>query len=197
MLRLLAPADGVVLRRFRESEVVVPAGEPLLEIGDPKQTEIVADLLSTDAVRVQAGARVAIEDWGGDRALEGRVRRVEPAGFTKVSALGVEEQRVNVIIDWTDPGARELGDGYRVEVRIVLWEAPEVLRAPNASLFRRNEDWAVFTVEDERAHLKTVKLGRRNQNDAQILEGLTPGQAIVLHPPDTLRDGVRVRARQR
>jgi HlyD family secretion protein len=127
-----APVDGVVLKRVRESESIVPAGDPLLEIGDSHRLEIVSDLLSTDAVRVRPGARAIIEQWGGDRTLAATVRRVEPAGFTKISALGVEEQRVNVVLDFVDPSAASaaLGDAYRVEVRIVIWEAPEVLKVP-------------------------------------------------------------------
>ena len=126
VVTVTSPVDGVVLKRVRESESVVPAGEPLLEIGDPRQLEIVADFLSTDAVRVKPGARAIIEQWGGDKALDARVRRIEPAGFTKISALGVEEQRVNVVLDFADPATAwaALGDAYRVEVRVVIWESP-------------------------------------------------------------------------
>ena len=138
---------------MRESEAVVPAGEPLIEVGNFNRLEVVADLLSTDAVRVPPKARVLVEQWGGGRTLEGRVRLVEPSGFTKVSALGVEEQRVNVVIDFVDPGdaARALGDSYRVEVRIVVWEEPDVLKVPAGSLFRRGEEWAVFVIDGGRA----------------------------------------------
>jgi HlyD family secretion protein len=194
---IASPIDGLVLRRFRESEGVVPAGEPLLEIGHPGQIEVVADLLSTDAVRVEPGAAVRIEQWGGDEGLGGRVRRVEPAGFMKVSALGVEEQRVNVIIGFDDPdrAGRALGDGYRVEVRIVVWEAADVIKAPVASLFRRGDDWAVFVLDGGRARLRPVRLGRRSGTEAEVLEGLTPGDVVVIHPPDALADGVRARQR--
>ena len=193
---IVAPIDGVVLRRIRESEAVVPVGEPLLELGDPSQTEIVADLLSTDAVRVPVGAQVLIEQWGGSHALHARVRRVEPSGFMKVSALGVEEQRVNVIIDFEDPdGARQLGDGYRVEVRIVVWEGEDVVRVPVGSLFRSGEGWAAFLVDDGVARLQPVQLGQRNETEGQIVDGLSPGQTVVLHPPDTLTDGTRVAIR--
>jgi HlyD family secretion protein len=192
-----APVDGVVLKRFRESSTVVTPGEPLLEIGDPDQIEIVADLLSTDAVQVPAGAAVLIEQWGGGHALSGRVRRVEPSGFMKVSALGVEEQRVNVIIDFDDPAAagRALGDGYRVEVRIVIWQDANALMAPAGCLFRQGDAWAVFVVEEGVARLQPVELGRRNQTAGQILGGLSAGQILVLHPPDTLTDGTRVTVR--
>lgn len=194
---VVATVSGVVLRRLRESETVVPVGEPLLEIGDPARIEIVADLLSTDAVRVAAGNRVLIEQWGGEQALEGRVRRVEPAGFMKVSALGVEERRVNVIVDVANASdAARLGDGYRVEVRVVIWDQPDVVTVPVGALFRRGEGWAAFVVEQETARLQAVDLGQRSDTTAQILKGLTPGQSVVLHPPDTLANGGRVRVRQ-
>jgi HlyD family secretion protein len=195
---VVAPVDGVVLRRLRESESVVPIGEPLLHIGDPSRIEIVSDLLSTDAVRVMPGARVIVEQWGGPHPLEGTVRRVEPSGFMKVSALGVEEQRVNVIVDLAQPpsGAR-LGDGYRVEIQIVTWEAGDVLKLPVGALFRppgstSGDSWAVFAIEEQRAVLRAVQLGQRNDTEAEITGGLTAGQAVVLHPPDTLTDGTRV-----
>ena len=197
-VEVVAPVDGVVLRRLRESEAIVPAGEPLLEIGDPARIEIVADLLSTDAVRVPPGAPVIIEQWGGPHPLRGAVRRVEPSGFMKVSALGVEERRVNVLIDVPEvpPEARRLGDGYRVEVRAVVWEAADVVKAPVGALFRRGQDWAVFVVDGDRARLQTVELGRRNNTEAQITSGLDAGQTIVLHPPDTLEDGMRITVRE-
>lgn len=192
-----SPVDGTILKRLRESEGLVAAGEPLLEIGEPGRLEIVADLLSTDAVRVSPGAEVLIEQWGGGQTLHGRVRRVEPSGFTKVSALGVEEQRVNVIVDFTDPAAAvRLGDGYRVEVRIVLWREDDVLKVPVGALFRQGEGWAVFVVDMGRAHLRPVQLGQRNEDDGQILSGLDAGSTVVLHPPDTLADGARVVVRE-
>jgi HlyD family secretion protein len=194
---VVAPVDGVVLKRLRESESVVPVGEPLLEIGDPSRIEIVADLLSTDAVRIPPGAPVIIEQWGGPHPLHGVVRRVEPSGFMKVSALGVEEQRVNVLIDVPQlpPEARQLGDGYRVEIRAVVWKADDVVRVPVGTLFRRNEAWAVFVVDDGRARLQDVQIGQRNDIEAQVTSGLSAGQTIVLHPPDTLEDGTRVTVR--
>jgi HlyD family secretion protein len=193
-VEIVAPVDGVILKRLRESESVVPVGEPLLEIGDPKRIEIVADLLSTDAVRISPGTPVLIDEWGGDHPLHGRVRRVEPSGFMKVSALGVEEQRVNVIIELEDPAsaARKLGDGYRVEVRVVVWREDNVLKVPTGSLFRRGDEWAVFVIEEGRARLHMVKLGQRNQSEGQITSGVSAGQIVVLHPPDTLTDGMRV-----
>ena len=196
-IEIRAPTDGVILKRFRESSAVVAPGEPLLEIGNPDRIEIVADLLSTDAVRVSPGAEVLVEQWGGGHALRGKVRRVEPSGFMKVSALGVEEQRVNVIIDFVDPAAagRVLGDGYRVEVRIVTWQDANALTVPVGCLFRQGDGWAVFVVEDGIARLRLVELGQRNQSVGQILGGVSAGQTLVLHPPDTLTDGMRVTIR--
>jgi HlyD family secretion protein len=192
-----APITGVVLRRLRESEAVVPAGEPLVEIGDPKNLEIVADLLSTDAVRIAPGNPVLIEGWGGDRTLGGVVRRVEPSGFTKVSALGVEEQRVNVLIDFEDPAAawEALGDGYRVEIRVVIWDREDVMKVPTSSLFRVGEEWAVYVVNDDRAGTRAVTVGRRTGLEAEILGGLEAGERIILHPGDAVQDGVTVEAR--
>jgi len=196
-IEIVAPVSGVVLKRLRESESVVPVGEPLLEIGEPSRIEIVADFLSTDAVRIQPGAAVLVEGWGGSDPLQGRVRRVEPAGFMKVSALGVEEQRVNVLIDFDDTGAAgRLGDGYRVEVRVVVWQGDDVVKVPVGGLFRRGTAWAAFTIEGEHVKLQAVELGQRNDVDAQVVKGLSDGQTIVLHPPDTLTDGARIRVRQ-
>jgi HlyD family secretion protein len=194
---IVAPVDGVVLKRLHESETVVPVGEALLEIGDPERLEIVADLLSTDAVRVKPGADVIIEQWGGGQPLHARVRRVEPSGFMKVSALGVEEQRVNVLVDFVDPAsaARALGDNYRVEVRIVMWKEDDVVRVPVGCLFRRGDGWAAFVIEDGTARIREVQLGQRNETFGQIVDGLAPGQLVVLHPPDTLTDGLRVKVR--
>ncbi len=196
-VEIVSPVDGVILRRLHESESVVPVGEPLLEIGDPKRIEVVADLLSTDAVRVPRGATVLIEQWGGAHPLRGRVRRVEPSGFMKVSALGVEEQRVNVLIELDDPAtvSQQLGDGYRVEVRVVVWSEDKVTWAPAGSLFRRGDQWAAFVVEEGRARLTPVQLGQRNDSQGQIISGLSAGQTVVLHPPDTLTDSTRVTVR--
>jgi len=195
-VEIVAPVSGLILKRFRESESVVPVGERLIEIGEPARIEIVADFLSTDAVRIQPGAPVLVEGWGGSHSLEGRVRRVEPAGFMKVSALGVEEQRVNVLIEFDDPSAAgRLGDGYRVEVRVIIWREEDVVKVPVGGLFRRGTDWAAFVIQNERVRLQPVRLGQRNDVDAQVLEGLSPQQAVVLHPPDTLADGARVTIR--
>jgi HlyD family secretion protein len=193
-----APVDGVVLKRLRESESVVPAGDPLLELGDPRNLEIVSDLLSTDAVRVRAGQPAWIEQWGGDDALRGRVRRVEPSGFMKISALGVEEQRVNVVVDFDGPPESRppLGDNYRVELRIVVWETGDAVKVPASALFRRGEKWAVFVAEGGRARLREIEVGRRNGLTAQVLKGLDAGAHVIVHPPDTLSDGARIKARE-
>jgi HlyD family secretion protein len=189
-----APADGVVLRRLRESESVVPAGEPLLEVGDPRQLEIVVDLLSTDAVRVARGARATVEEWGTDAVLDATVRRVEPAGFTKISALGVEEQRVNVILEPSDPAAcAALGDAYRVDVRIVTWESTDVLKVPTSALFRDGEQWAVFAVREGRARRTRVEVGHQTAREAEVISGLTSGDQVIVHPGDLVQDGVRVK----
>jgi HlyD family secretion protein len=194
---VVAPINGIVLRRLRESEAVVPAGEGLLELGNPDQLEVIADLLSTDAVQVQPGKPVRIEQWGGDTPFHASVRRVEPAGFVKLSALGVEERRVNVVIGLADPvaAARALGDRYRVEVRIVVWRSDDVLKLPVGTLFRRGEEWAVFVVHDGRATLRHVRVGHRNNEVVEILDGLAVGEDVVLHPPDALAPGAAVAAR--
>ena len=198
IVTVTAPVDGVVLKRLRESESVVPPGDPLLAIGDPGRLEIVSDLLSTDAVRVKPGARAIIEQWGGDKTLEARVRRVEPAGFTKISALGVEEQRVNVVLDFVDPMAAwaALGDAYRVEARVVTWEAPSVLKLPTGALFRQGADWAVYVLDMGRARRVTVKLGHQTGQEAEVTSGLSDGARVVLHPSDSLTDGARVKERE-
>jgi HlyD family secretion protein len=200
VLALRSPVSGEVLKRFRESEAMVPAGEPLLEVGDPRGLEIVADYLSSDAVAMESGQRVLIEQWGGERPLEGRLRRIEPSGFLKISALGVEEQRVNVLIDLVEPPEvwRRLGDGFRVETRVVIWEADDVLRVPASALFRngeRGQQWAVFTVESPeggRVSLTPVEIGHRSGLQAEVLGGLQEGQTVVAHPNDAVTDGVEV-----
>ena len=197
MIPLRAPLTGRILRVPNRSERVAAPGEPLVEIGDPNDLEIVVDLLSSDAVKVSAGYRVLIERWGGEELLEGEVRRVEPFGFTKVSALGIEEQRVNVIVDFVTPRDvwQRLGHGYQVDVRIVLWEQPEVLRLPLTALFRNASGWAVFVERNGRAEVRAVDIGRRNGIEAQILAGLDRGDNVILHPSDRIVDGVRIRAR--
>ena len=164
---------------------------------DPEALEVVADLLSTDAVKVQPGFPVLITGWGGDAALRGRVRLVEPAGFTKISALGVEEQRVNVLIDFdADPGgAPKLGDGYRVEVSIIIWERHGVLKVPTSALFRAGETWAVFAVQDGRAVQTAIQVGQRNAIEGELLSGMAEGDDVIVHPGDTVAEGVAVTRR--
>jgi HlyD family secretion protein len=194
---LYSPVDGVVLRRLQESEAVVPTGQPLVEVGNLDDLEIVADLLSSAAVSVRPGQLVLIEQWGGDRALRGRVRRIEPSGFTKISALGVEEQRVNVLIDFDEPrdAWRIIGDGYRVEVRIIVWARDDVLKVPTSSLFRHETKWAVYKVENGVAVRQFVDIGQRNGLEAEVLGGLSAGERLIVYPSDAIHEGVRVQSR--
>ena len=192
-----APREGAILRVFEQSERVVSAGTPLLEIGDPSALEIVADLLSTDAVQVSSGARVLVDRWGGEGLLNGRVRLVEPSSFTKVSALGVEEQRVNVVIDLTDPPTiwQRLGDGFALEVRVIVWERPDVLKVPAGTLFRRGDQWTVFKVVASRAVAQPIGVGHQNSIDAEVLDGLAAGDQVIVHPSERVGDGTRVDVR--
>lgn len=189
-----APVSGMVLRISQESETVVQSGAPLLEIGDTRDLEIVADVLSADAVEIRPGADVVVEHWGGSGALSGRVRRVEPAAFTKVSTLGVEEQRVNVLIDVLSPQEQwmGLGDGYQVDTRITVFTQDDTAVVPAGALFRRGESWNVYVVEDGRARSRTVGLLRRSGRVAAIKEGLTPGERVIVYPSDQISAGVRV-----
>ena len=193
-----APVGGSVLKVLHESEGVVAAGEALLEIGNSRHLEVVVELLSADAVRTGPGTRVLLERWGGERPLEGRVRLVEPFGFTKISALGVEEQRVLVISDIVSPPEEweRLGDGYRVESKFVLWEEDNVLQVPSSSLFRRGEEWAVFVVNSAHVQLRTVELGRRSGLTAQVLTGIEEGDLVITHPDDEIEDGLEVQPRE-
>ena len=192
-----SPVDGVVLRRLRESETVVPAGEALIEVGDPANLEIVSDLLSTEAARLRPGQPVEIEQWGGGAPLIGRVRRVEPSGFLKISALGVEEQRVNVIIDLagSPEERRGLGDGFRVEVRVVVWDSPNALQVPTSALFRDEQGWATFVMENGKAVRRRVEVGPQSDRAAAVLSGLKEGEKVILHPSADIQDGVEVAAR--
>ena len=195
---VMSSTDGQILQVLRESEGIVAAGEPLVEIGDVEDLEIVVDLLSTDAIKVQPGQRVIIRGWGGDGELEGVVRRVEPFARTKVSALGIEEQRVNVIIDLSNPPqmGTGLGHGFQVEISIVLWEADDVLTVPLTALFRSGDAWALYVEHDGRAVMREVALGRKTQLRAQITDGLQAGERIVLYPSDRIVDNTRITQRQ-
>ncbi|HVT27281.1 MAG TPA: HlyD family efflux transporter periplasmic adaptor subunit, partial [Lacipirellulaceae bacterium] len=194
---IYSPIDGRVLRVFQESSAVVTPGTPLIELGDPADLEVEIDVLSRDAVKIHPGDPVLLEHWGGKAPLRARVRVVEPSGFTKISTLGVEEQRVWVIADFVDPleKRRTLGDAYRVEARIVIDEAHDVLKIPTSALFRVGTEPAVFKVENGVAHQWKVNVGRQNGLEAEILDGLSEGDLIVLHPSDQLEDGIRVRQR--
>ncbi len=187
-----SPAAGRVLRVHERSERVVTAGTPLVEVGDAMGLEVVVDVLSTDAVQIESGAPMRLVEWGGSGVLDATVRLVEPAGFTRISALGVEEQRVNVIGNLAQPPP-SLGDGYRVEAQIITWQADEVLKVPNSALFRAGTEWTVFVVEEGRARLREVRVGRRGAREAEVISGLTERDVVVLFPSDQLRDGMRVR----
>ena len=195
-IQIRAPAGGHVLRVLQESEAVVAAGTPLVEIGDPLDLEVVAELLSTDAVQVKPGARVRIDGWGGP-ALDGRVTRIEPEGFLKVSALGIEEQRVRTIIDFVDPPEAwsALGNDFRVIVHVSLWSSDSALLVPVAALFRQGEEWAVFASRDGRARTTLVTIGHRNQRMAEVVSGLATGDRVILHPSDRIEDGVAISER--
>lgn len=192
-----SPVGGRVLKRHRQSEGVVAAGAPLVEVGDPRALEVEVDVLSADAVRIRPGTRVLFERWGGAQPLEGSVRVVEPVGFTKVSALGVEEQRVWVIVDFTSPQEQweRLGDGYRVEASFVLWEGDAVLQVPASALFRYGDGWAVFVLDGNRARRREVRLGHRSDLSAEITAGLQEGERVIIHPDDSIADGSSVRVR--
>mgnify|MGYP000234295424 CR=1 FL=1 len=192
-----APVAARILKVERESEGAVAAGQPLVEIGDPRALEIEVEVLSTQAVRIAPGTKVLLERWGGEPALEGVVRVVEPFGYTKVSALGVEEQRVRVIADFTSPRElwQRLGDGYRVEARFVVWAGDDVLQIPASALFRLNSGWAVFVVEEGRARITPVEIGQRAGLIVEVVSGLAAGDQVISHPDDKIRDGVRVEPR--
>jgi HlyD family secretion protein len=192
-----SPATGQVLRIQQKSEQFVEAGTPLLEVGNLNQLELVVDVLSSDAVQINPGDPVRIEQWGGGldtRTLTGHVHRIEPSAFTKVSALGVEEQRVNVIVDLTEIPTN-LGDRYRTEAQIVVWRATDVLKVPIGALFRCDEGWCVFRVQNNQAHRTPIEIGQRNQLEAQVQQGLDLGEQVILHPSEDIQDGTRVRSR--
>lgn len=194
-----SPVAGRVLRLLHESEGAVAGGQPLVEVGDPAALEVVAEVLSSDAVLLSQGTRTLLERWGGDKPLEARVRRVEPVGFTKVSALGVEEQRVLVVVELVSPPAewQRLGDGYRVEAVFVLWEEASVLQVPESALWRTKEgQWAAFVLDAEgRARQRELSIGRKNGLEAQVLAGIEEGETVIVHPPGDITDGGDVRVR--
>lgn len=191
---LPSPIDGQVIHRYVESETPVRAGQALLEVGDPHSLEVVAEVLTTDAVRIGPGTAVRLDHWGGDGVLDARVAMVEPGGFTKVSALGVEEQRVLVVMTLSDPPGRwaRLADGFQLEADFVVWRADKVPTVPTAALFRDGPGWAVYAVDGGRARLRPVRIGHVGLDRAELLEGLPMGATVVIYPGDRVRDGVRV-----
>jgi len=194
-VEVTSPTGGRVLRVFEESTRVVPAGTPLLEIGDPADLEAIIEVLSRDGAAIAPGAKVELDQWGGTHPLEGRVRLVEPAAFLKISALGVEEQRVNVVVDFVTPfdQRRSLGDQFRVEARIVVWESDNTLKIPAGALFRRGQDWAAFVLANGRADFRRVQVGRTSGIEMQILDGLKDGEEVILYPGDRVKAGQRVK----
>jgi len=192
-----APIDGRILKVHHECEGAVRTGQPLLEVGDPTALEIEVDVLSADAVKIKPGMQVLFDRWGGEQPLQGRVRNIEPVGFTKISALGVEEQRVLIISDFTSPAEQwqRLGDGYRVEAQFILWQQADVLQVPAGSLFRYQQGWAVFVIDGNRASRREIELGQRNGLVAQIIEGLEAGEMVINHPSDAVEDGKSVKQR--
>ena len=197
IVTILAPVEGRILKIHRESEGVVNSGDALVEIGDPGKLEVRVEVLSTDAVKIKPGTPVLFERWGGDSPLSGRVRIVEPAGFTKISSLGVEEQRVLVVADITSlpENWQGLGDEYRVEAQFIIWEAKDVLQVLASALFRKDDKWAVFAVENNRSRLREVEVGQRNGLIAEILSGLAEGEIVITHPSDLIKDRIRVKQR--
>ncbi len=192
---VLAPASGHVLRVLQQSAGLVQAGTPLVEVGDPAALEGVVDLLTTDAVHVHPGTPALIVGWGGEHGIDARVVRVEPSGFTRLSALGVEEQRVNVIVAFTEPNQAwsALGDGYHIEARMVLWRGDHVVKVPVLSVFRHGPGSAVFKVEGDSVRLAPVTIGHRGALQVEVLSGLAAGDVVVVHPGDRVKDGVRVK----
>jgi HlyD family secretion protein len=193
-----APIDGVILKIEDESARTVQAGVALLEIGDPQQLEMRIDVLSQDAVGIKPGQAIIVDHWGGAKPLEGRVRRVEPSAYTKVSALGVDEQRVDVLADFVDlpPDGETLADGYSIEARIVIWEKADALQVPAGALFRQSDDWAVYKIDAGHARLTLLKLGRNNGEVAEVLDGLQEGDSVILHPGDRIADNTLVMPRK-
>jgi HlyD family secretion protein len=193
---IAAPVSGRILRVMKESEGVVTAGTNLLEVGDPSVPEVSADLLTVEAVRVQPGMTAFVDHWGGPHPLTARVRSIDPSGFTKLSALGVEEQRVRVTLDLIGQGAdwKALGDAFRVEVHIIAWQSDSVLRLPSAALFRRGDSWAAYAIEDGRLALRKLDLGEHSPELAEIRGGAKEGDIVVLRPGESLREGARVEA---
>lgn len=187
-----SPVSGRVLRVPEASERVINAGAPILELGDARVLEIVADVLSSDATQMRVGDSVEIAEWGGDRPLRARIRTIEPSAFTRVSALGVDEQRVNVLMDIVDTPPN-LGDGFRVETRTIVWRSPSVLKAPPSAVFQTGDEWALYVVDNGRAHLRPVSIGHRSGEAVEILSGVAEDARVILFPSDKIREGTRVK----
>lgn len=196
-IEIFAPVDGFILNVHEESARPVTPGMAIMEVGDPNDLEAEIELLSSDAVGVAPGAEVSIEQWGGETPLRGKVSVVEPGGFTKISSLGVEEQRVKVRVDFLDPvpAGHTFGDRYRVEARIVTWKGDDVLQVPTGALFRRGNQWMTYLDEQGVAKEAKVRIGKNNGINAQVLEGLSSGQRVILHPPDVVQENVKVAKR--
>ncbi|WP_287373454.1 efflux RND transporter periplasmic adaptor subunit [Prosthecochloris sp.] len=193
---ILAPDSGRVLRVFEKSERVVSAGTPLVEMGNPEDIEVVIDVLSSDAVRVERGMNVQIEEWGGSTALKGFVKTVEPAAFTKISSLGIEEKRVNIIVDLEEPESR-LGDNYRIQAKIILWQDEGILQVPISSIFRGDQGWNVFVIKKGKAVRQPITIGMRGTYYAEVLDGLEEEDVVVVHPTNDLEEGMRVKVMKR
>lgn len=192
---ILAPVNGVLLRKLKESEATVAPNEPLFDVGDPTHLEVLVEMRSDDAAKVVVGAPATFTGWGGDQALRGVVQRVEPFGFTKISALGIEEQRVNVVLEFTDPltAWRQIGHGYRVDVSIQIWEASSVLKLPIGAMFRKRDRWSVYAIDSSGVvSLQSVDIGHINSFEAEVTGGLREGSAVILHPSDRIEEGMRV-----
>jgi HlyD family secretion protein len=192
LFKIRSPVAGRILRIADASERVVAAGTPLLTLGDLSKLEVVIELLSTEAVKVKPGMTVLLDGWGGNQLLKALVRRVEPYAYTKVSALGIEEKRSNVVADFVD-APQDLGDGYRVNAKIVVWSADAVNKVPASALFRCGEDWCAFVVERGVAKKRIVKISHRNAQEAEVLEGLAPGEIVIRHPANQIDEGIRVK----
>jgi HlyD family secretion protein len=192
-----SPVNGSILNIHRESEGVVNSGDALVDVGDPGVLEVEMEVLSADAVKIKPGTPVLFERWGGDVPLSGKVRVVEPAGFTKISSLGVEEQRVLVIADFISlpESWKMLGDGYRVEASFIIWEGKDVLQIPASALFRKRDGWAVFVVKNKRAYQRQVEVGHRTGLKAEIISGISEGEMVITHPDESIKDGIRIRLR--
>ena len=195
IVKISTPVSGRVLKLHRESEGVVNPGDPIIDVGDPSRLEVKVEVLSEDAVKIKPETTVFFERWGGDQALLGKVRVVEPAAFTKISSLGVEEQRVLVIADITSlpESWQKLGDGYRVEARFIIWEGENILQVPVSALFRKGGSWAVFVMKNGRALLRHVEVGQRTGFAAEIISGLSEGEEVIIHPGDSISEGTRVK----